>query len=260
MTETGNQAAELTLDAIFNGGLTLSQPRTGYRFSVDALLLADFARVNPGQLVVDLGTGVGVIALALARRMGRGRVLAVEVQARLADCARKNVSANPSPVDIRVLEMDWSDLGMNEVDRPVDVVVCNPPYRRLGAGRLNPDAEEAVARHEIKGGLASAARTAKRLLVKGGSLFVIYPASRLAGSFARLTDSSFEPKRLRMIHSRAGEEARLALIEARSGGGEELTVEPPLIIYRGKNDYTVEVKEILSGKRFDGIKGPTIAL
>ncbi len=259
MTEIENQASELTIDTIFDGRLTLSQPRTGYRFSLDALLLADFVRVNPEQYIIDLGTGAGVIALALARRMDRGRIMAVEVQARLAHCARKNVNANPSTVDIRILELDWDDLTINEIDRPVDAVVCNPPYRRLGAGRLNPDKEEAVARHEIKGGLASAARTAKRLLVKGGSLSIIYPATRLAGSFTQLIASSLEPKRLRMIHSRPGEDARLALIEARLGGGEELTVEPPLFIYRDENNYSVEVSEILSGKRFDGTKGAPTA-
>jgi tRNA1Val (adenine37-N6)-methyltransferase len=125
---------------------------------------------------------------------------------------------------------------------------------------LNPGKEEAVARHEIKGGLASAAGTAKRFLIKGGGLYVIYPAARLAGSFAQLKDASLEPKRLRMIHSRPGEDARLALVEARLGGGEELTVEPPLFVYRDENNYSIEVSEILSGKRFDGTKGPPIAL
>lgn len=242
---------ELTRDTMYNGRLTLFQPQSGYRFSVDAPLLADFVQAGPGRTVVDLGTGVGIIALTLARRMGQGRVLAVEVQRRLAECAEMNVAKNPGGARVEVLNMDWSGLNLEVLGGPADIVVCNPPYRRLGTGRISPDQEEAVARHEIRGSLVSAAQTAVRVLTPGGSLAVIYPASRLAGLMAGLRAAGLEPKRLRLVHSRPGEKAVLVLVEARAGGGEELEAAPPLYIYHLGEDYSAETQAILSGKCLD---------
>ena len=237
----------LTRNSVFHGQISIAQPKAGYRFSIDALLLADFARVNPGDTVVDLGSGVGVIALCLARRMGRGRILAVEVQPRLAECARINVAENPDIPPVEVLEMNWTELTPSLIGGPVHYAVCNPPYRKLGSGRVNPQSEEAAARHEVLGSAAAAAVTAARILGPGGRLAVIYPASRLAGLLTDLRDAGLEPKRLRLAHSRSGEIARLALVEARLGGHEDLTIEPPMFIYQNEKDYGEEVEAILSG-------------
>ncbi|MEW5722168.1 MAG: methyltransferase, partial [Thermodesulfobacteriota bacterium] len=215
--------------------------------SVDALLLADFARVGPGWTVVDLGAGVGVVAAVLARRMGRGLVWAVEIQARLAACARINAAALSQAAEIRVLETDWSKLTVKDTGGPVAAVVCNPPYRRLGSGRINPADEEAGARHEVFGSAASATQAAARVLARGGRLALVYPAPRLAGLFRDLAAAGFEPKRLRSVYSRAGEQATLALVEARLGGGEELQVEPALYIHLEDGGYTPETAAILSG-------------
>jgi len=240
----------LTKDAIFEGRITLAQPRTGYRFGLDSLLLADFAQVGPGRTVVDLGAGVGVIALALALRMGRGRVVAVEVQPRLAECARINASENACGSLVQVLVMDWADLTPDHCPGPVDLVVSNPPYRALGTGRVNPDQEEAGARHEIHGNAASAAQTAAGILKPRGRLAVIYPAARLIGLVNDLKTAGFEPKRLRLVHSRPGEKARLALVEAGLGGGEELEILPPMFVYQKEREYSEEVRAILAGEAF----------
>ena len=244
--------SELKADAALEGGLKLVQPRTGYRFSIDAVLLADFARAEPGDSVVDLGAGCGVIGLALARRLGRGRLISVEIQHRLAECARLNTQNNPTGVETVVLEMDWRDLSPEMISGRVDSVVSNPPYRKLGSGRVNLDQEEALARHEFKGDLASMIEAAKRVLKLKGLLFVVYPADRLGDLFEALFAALFAPKRLRLVHSRITEKAVLALVEASSGGGRELTVLPPLILYGDGTEYTPEAEAILSGKGSDG--------
>ncbi|MBW2091623.1 MAG: methyltransferase [Deltaproteobacteria bacterium] len=246
---------DLTFDTIFKGALTVKQPRSGYRFAIDALFLADFTSVKPGQIIVDLGTGVGVVALALARGMGRGRVIAVEIQPRLAQCARMNAKDNHLDSLIEILEMNWSEITTETIGGPADHVVCNPPYRRLGSGRISPNQEEAVARHELKGSLSSAAQTAARLLTPGGQFSVIYPAARLASLVLELRKHDLEPKRLRLVHSRPDERARLALVEAKLGSGEELVVCPPLFVYQTGKAYSAEVEAILCGKSSAQPKG-----
>ncbi len=239
---------DVTTDTIYKGALTIRQPRSGYRFAIDALLLANFVRVKEGQLVVDLGTGVGIVALTLAWRMGQGRVFAVEIQPRLAQCARMNAEANPAGSLVEILEMDWSKITRESIGAPADHVVCNPPYRRLGTGRISPNQEEALARHELAGSLTSAAQAATRLLAPGGCFSVIYPAVRLADLIRVMKKYNLEPKRMRLVHSRPGDNARLAMIEAKLGGGEELNVYPPLYIYEAGKVYSAEVEAILAGE------------
>ncbi|MEW6263794.1 MAG: methyltransferase [Thermodesulfobacteriota bacterium] len=242
---------ELTLDSIYDGRLKIAQPAEGYRFSLDALLLADFARPSPGQTVIDLGAGVGVVALALAWRLGQGRVLAVEIQPRLAELARKNAEINRQAA-VEVLEMDWTRLTLDHLGGPADYAVCNPPYREIGTGRINPGDEEAAARHELRGRLVEAARAAGRILSPSGRLAVVYPASRLVSMIADLISTGFEPKRMRLVHSRAGEKAKRVLVEARLGGRPELNIEPPLYVYTVGLSYTDEAEAILAGRASGG--------
>lgn len=251
---------KVTRTTMFDQTLCLLQPQQGYRFSLDAVLLADFADIGPGQAVADLGAGVGIIGIILARRIGYGRVVLVELQPRLAALARRNITNNALGPDMDVLEMDWNDLTADLVHQPmvggqVDYVVCNPPYRSLGTGRVNPNNEEAIARHEIRGSLVGMIKAAKQLLVPGGKLAVIYPASRMARLMAELKNRGFEPKRMRMVHSRTHEGARFVMVEAKMNAGEELDVLPPLIIYRNAGDYSREIKTILSGRLVAGPSG-----
>ena len=248
MNQSDEKSSEFTEDVIYDGELTLVQPKSGYRFALDSLLLGDFARVKPEQRVLDLGTGVGVVALTLARRMGRGVIFAAEIQSRLAACARQNVRRNDLTSLIEILETDWTDLVLERLGGRVDHVTCNPPYRELGAGRLPPDQEETIARHEMKGSLADAARVAADLLLPGGRLSIVYPAARLTTALTRLRAAKLEPKRLRLVHTRPDRKARMALVEARFQGGEELEVIPPLIIYDQGEVYSKEAEAILQGR------------
>ena len=69
-----------TLDAIFQGRLRIIQPEKGYRFSVDAVLLAGLTRIRPQDRVVDLGSGCGIIPLLLACRQPVAHITGIEIQ------------------------------------------------------------------------------------------------------------------------------------------------------------------------------------
>jgi tRNA1(Val) A37 N6-methylase TrmN6 len=76
----------VTDDAFLGGALRILQPKDGYRAGVDAVLLAASASVRAGrrERVLDVGAGVGVVGLALARRIADAEVVLVERDARLA--------------------------------------------------------------------------------------------------------------------------------------------------------------------------------
>jgi tRNA1(Val) A37 N6-methylase TrmN6 len=236
-----------TLDTLFQGGLKLRQSRRGYRFSLDALLLACFAAVRPGESVVDLGTGNGVIALVLAYLYPGLSVTAVELQRGMTERARENARLNGFEKRIRVLCGDVRRIAQIAAPESHALVVCNPPYRKPASGRISSDPEKRIARHEIAGGLDDFTRAGAYLLRVNGGMAVIYPAVRTVDLLATMRAAGLEPKRLRMVHSFAGAEASLVLVEGAKGGRSGMKILAPLVIYEKGKQYSAEVASILAG-------------
>ena len=233
-----------TVDDILGGRLKILQKEKGYRFSLDSLLLAHFIRLNRNKRVVDLGTGSGIIALILTYRFDLQGVIAMEVQTELVDMAQRSIRLNGLESRIDIRQGNVKDVGNFLDPQSFDVAVFNPPYRKLSSGRINPDEEKAVARHEIMGSIADFLSSAKYLLKDTGSVFLIYPARRGVELFYRMRLNSIEPKRIRMVHSDSSSRAEFILTEGVKSGGEELTVMPPLFIYHEKGTYSREMEEI----------------
>jgi len=223
-------------------GLRVWQPSDGYRFSLDAYLLAAFVDEAPDTAIFEVGYGSGVIALLLAAVKGL-RVSGVEIQPRMAELARRSVALNG--LDDRV-ELELGDFREYR-GGPHAALVVNPPYRPLATGRLNPDQAIAQSRHELSLSLDELAGGAARSLKPGGRFYCIYPAWRLVDLMAQLRGAGLEPKRLRTVHSRIDGPGRLCLVAATRGGGRELKLEAPLIIYGADGQYSEEVRAIFAG-------------
>ena len=82
------------IDRFMDGRLKLIQSKDGYRFSIDAILLAEFVTIRQGDVVVDLGTGCGVIPLFLLLIKSVGYSFGLEIQEELAGQAARNVLLN----------------------------------------------------------------------------------------------------------------------------------------------------------------------
>jgi tRNA1Val (adenine37-N6)-methyltransferase len=214
------------IDAVLGGQLRIIQSRHGYRFSVDALLLADFVSITPGDVVVDLGAGCGIISLLLAKKGRAGSIVGLELQEELASQAKRTAVLNGLEERISIVRGDLRALPM--APRCADVVVCNPPYRTGRSGRINPDPCKALARHEIAMSLLDIFAAAKTLLRPRGKLALIYPANRLTEVFSRMRSQDLEPKRLQVIYPDSASHAKLAMIEGRLGGKSGLTILPPI--------------------------------
>jgi tRNA1Val (adenine37-N6)-methyltransferase len=233
-----------SLDPLFHGKLLFIQKQNGYRFSMDAVILAKLTIAGKGDRVLDLGAGCGVIPLILSLDSRCGPLVGVEVQPDLVELARRNVLLNDRQESISILHMNLKDIKEHLEAGSFDVVVSNPPFGTPGTGRISPRPQRAVARHEIEASLEDVLEAAFYALKTGGRLFVIYPASRLVRLICGLKKRSLEPKTLRMVHAREGSEAQLAVIHAAKGGGEELTVLKPLYVYNVSGEYTAEMEDI----------------
>ena len=223
-----------SIDAFMDGRLKVIQSKTGYRFSIDAILLSEFVTIKPGDIVIDLGTGCGIIPLLLLLTRPVGYAFGLEIQAGLADQAVRNAGINGFKHKMRIVLGDIKHLPL--APSSADVVICNPPYRRKGSGRINPDPQRAIARHEILASLNDILDAAGRLLRAKGTLAMIYPADRLVDMLVMMRGFNLEPKRVRIIHPGLQSEAKLALIEASSGGRAGVKIMPPLF---DQGDYSI---------------------
>jgi tRNA1Val (adenine37-N6)-methyltransferase len=236
-----------SLDTLIDGKLRLYQSRNGYRFSLDALLLAHFVTIKAHEQIVDLGAGNGTIALLLSQLYPTVSITALEVQAAMADRARRSVALNGVAERVTVVSGDLRQARSLLAPSSVDAVVSNPPFRKPNSGRISPQREKQIARHEIEGGLTDFLGAAVHVLRAKGRLALVYSAERAVELLAALRDAGLEPKRLRWVHSFAGDAALLVLAEAVKGGRSGVEVAPPLVVYRAAKEYSDEVAAIVAG-------------
>lgn len=231
-------------DSFFDGKLLVKQDPAGYRFSIDAILLASHARPRAKERVLDLGTGCGIIPLILAYRHPDISAFGIEIQKELAHMAISNVKANHLQDQITVLCRDMRELKPDSIGGPVDLVVCNPPYHKPASGRINPDRQRAIARHELKINLTDMLQTAKRMLRTAGRFVTIYTAERMTDLFFQMRVHGIEPKSMRTIHGQLEAEARLILVSGTKGAQPGTRLDPPLIIYDSNGCYSPEILEM----------------
>jgi tRNA1Val (adenine37-N6)-methyltransferase len=242
-----------TLDNILGGRLALIQPISGYRFAIDSILLGSFARPRRTDRLLELGAGCGVIAAMITLLRQPREVVAIELQPPLAAIAQRNVMLNRL-AHFTALQ---ADLRAGAIDgiapASFDYVVANPPYRAPHCGRESPNAGRRLARGSGGATLREFIAAAARYVVEGGRFALIFTASRSAELIAELRSKSFEPKRCRFVHPYADRPATLILIEARKGGGAEVAVEAPLILWERSGVYTAHARAILSGDQAGAI-------
>ncbi|EGB15336.1 methyltransferase small [Pseudodesulfovibrio mercurii] len=219
--------------AYFPRGLV--QPGGGYRFSLDSLLLAAFANVTRGQTGLDLGCGCGVVALGLLLRQPGLRLAGVELNPLSVRAAEENAASLHFSDKLSIIQGDVADW---QPDGVVDFVVANPPYRKLGKGRPSADEERRAARFEATGTFAAFARCAALALKTRGRFTFVHLPERLAELLADLAGAGLTPKRMRLVHGKPDQEARMILVEAVKAAAQGLRVEPPLILHEGEGKGT----------------------
>ncbi|MBZ0170165.1 MAG: tRNA1(Val) (adenine(37)-N6)-methyltransferase [Kofleriaceae bacterium] len=223
-----------SLDSLGISDLKIIQSLTGFRHSMDALLLAQFAVPRTADRVLDLGCGNGAIAFLLAHRYPDLRIAGLEVQPALADRARRGARLNEMQDRIEIVEGDLRQITHLLPAAGFDMVLCNPPYRELASGRLSPDPEIRQAKHELTATLQEAIAAVRYLLAAKGRTCLIYHTSRLVDLLNGLRAARMEPKRLRLVHSYPGAQAELSLVEARRDARPGLQILTPLFVYQAR--------------------------
>ncbi len=232
------------IDDLQLAGLRIIQKERGFRFGMDAVLLADFVRVEERDRAADFGTGTGILPLLLAGR-GKGRHFdAFELQQDMADMAMRSVQLNGLAERINVHNVPVEQADSVVAPGTLDAIICNPPYGVPGTTLLNPAKTLSLARHQTEEGLTAWYRMAYRLLRGKGRFSMIYPAPRMLEAMTALSKARLEPKRFRLIYPHADKPANLVLIEAMKDAKPMLHPEPPLIVYETDGSMTAELRRI----------------
>jgi tRNA1Val (adenine37-N6)-methyltransferase len=232
--------------------LFIRQPRRGYRFSIDSVLLADFAAPLCGETALDLGTGSGVVLLILAKTCpALRRGIGVEIQPQLWEFARRNIEENGYASRLEAVLGDFREDLPDLSGTAFDLVVSNPPYRRVGEGRRNPDPQKEIARHEVSCTMTDLFGAAGRRLAPRGRFAMTGLPARLPEMVEGAAAAGIFPDRLRFIHSLPDQPANLVLFAGSRGKAGGPVVLPPLTICSEKGRYHPEVERIY-GRLFGG--------
>jgi len=235
----------VTLDGLGRYGLKIAQPVDGYRFSLDAVLAADFASSAESARFADLGTGCGVIPLILCRRFSGVSVVGMESNKAMAELARDNAARNGMTDRVRIVCEDVATAKSLFPVSSFDGVIANPPFRTPVSGRVSPKAGRDTARHESTAGIADFLAAAKYLVTPAGRIAFVYHPDRLAEFIHCAAELKLALLRLRMVHGTLDAPAKIFLAELAKGRKGTTTVLPPLIVYGADGAYTAEMRGIL---------------
>ncbi len=236
----------ISRDTLFDGRLICHQSKAGYRFSVDAVLAAHFFTPKSGDTILDLCSGCGVIGLILAYRHPDVIISGLEFQEELVDLGRQNSKINGFQERLSIIQGDACMIKHHIKPEHFDLVVCNPPYRKLETGRINSQDQAAIARHEITAAMCDFVGAASFAVRNRGVVVFIYPATRVGVLIAVLQQNRLMPKRVQPVYSYPGKDsARLVLVEAVKNGGEQCELMTPLYIYESKNgEYSQQMMKL----------------
>lgn len=219
----------ITTNAYLDGRLTVRQPAKGYRAGVDPVLLAASVPAKPGQLVLELGCGVGTASLCLSYRINGLRMSAVELQGEYAALARENAIANNIEMEVHV--GDLAKLPDTLRQQTFDHVIANPPYFDRTASTAAENQGREVAMGEATP-LATWVDVAARRVSPKGYVSFIHRAERLPELLQEFS-KRLGSIQLLPLQSRAGREAGLILLRGRKGGRADFRLHSPIIMHEG---------------------------
>ena len=233
-----------TLDALQLDGLHLIQKKEGFRFGVDAVLLANFANVNRKHSVLDLCTGTGIIPFIIYGKKNPKEVVGIEIQEEFAEMANRSAKINNIEDKVSFVCGDLKDKELSKSMPKFDVVTVNPPYKLNNSGILNPNDKLAIARHEVLCTLEDVIIAARKLLKDNGRMYMVHRPERLIDIFELMRKHKIEPKRVQMIQPNSKKAPNIVLVEGQRDGGAYLKWEAPLYVYNEDGSYSDELNKI----------------
>ena len=237
-----------THDSIYQGKLTLEQPKKAYRFGSDAMLLAASVHAHDGQKVVELGCGVGAVLLAAHHRLPGIHFTGIEREDRYAALAKANIHRNKAESHVTVVQGDVCDKGMLHLLGTFDHVTANPPYYETGVHSGAPDELRRVARQQCPEDLAEWLQAANRFVKPKGTVTLIHSVEKLDELIEGLKKFC-GAIRVFPLWPQAGQSCKRIIIHGLKGSKTPLTIMPGLVLHEADGQMTKRAAEIINRGR-----------
>ena len=238
------------LDRLERENIDIIQSSEVFSFSIDAVLLSDFATIPQQRkaTIVDLCTGNGVVSFLLSVKT-KNKIIGVELQDALCDMANRTIQLNQLEEKVEILQADVREITTVLKKDSIDYITCNPPYFKLQEQALvNQKEAFTIARHEIHLPLEELLQNISGLLKMKGKAFIVHRPDRLTDILTTARQYRLEPKRIQFIHPKEGKESNIVLIEfIKDGQPGGVRILPPITVFDENNEYTDKLKEVLWG-------------
>ena len=251
LNRSGLKLEKFSPDPLFNEKIKVSQPENGYRFSMDSFILAGHIQPRGIEKIVDIGCGCAIMPLILAFKWPALKITGVEIQKELSWFARQNTFANSLENTIHILHENINNITLSDINGKADIIISNPPYIKKNCGRLNPDSQKTIARHEITLDIDMLFNCSDRLLSEKGRLYIIFPAERLSDLLHAMEAYKFCPEFFRHIYTNKNCPAKRIVLcaiknSAVKNSGKSSIVRPPLFIYTSENKFSDEYSSLFN--------------
>lgn len=233
---------DVRIDIVPGSQYRILQNKMKFSYGIDAIILSDFAQAR--GLVMDLGTGTGIIPIRLADGKDIKKIYGVEIQGDVAELAKESVKLNKLEEKIQILNMDLKDLRDRFSKASFDTIISNPPYMKTGSAILNEEENFALSRHEIACSFEDIISVSDYLLKPLGKIYLVHRPNRLVDILSTMRQYRIEPKYIRFVQPRWDKKPNLVLIEGVKGGRADLKFHDPLIVYDENGNYLDEIYEI----------------
>ena len=198
----------------FDNGISVYQNDDLYKFTQDAIMLAKFCNIKHSDNVLELCAGSGVISFYAYSLCSFNKLYFNEIQPEMCEIIKENITYNNFKRKSKIFNCNLKDLKLTDFNKPLDVIICNPPYFKANANsKTNEKYEIAVARHEIEATLADIVEKSATLLKDKGRLYMVHLASRSAELAGECYKHNLQIKRMKYVFN-GDKEAYLVLVEA----------------------------------------------
>ena len=168
------------IDDLEYKGLKIIQNKDGFCFGVDSVLLSDYAKkIKKNATVLDIGTGTGIISILLCKKTNLSKIYGIEIQEDVADMAKRSSELNGLEDKFEVININIKDVFTKIEPHSCDVVVTNPPYKKVDTGVKSTDKKQLISRHEVECTLEDIISASSKLLYDLGEFYMVHRAERI---------------------------------------------------------------------------------
>jgi len=208
------------------------------KVGVDAVLLGAWANVNNGANILDVGSGSGIVALMMAQRYPKSKILAIEINVDSYSDLKENIINSPWNNRIEALNCDFNSYSNGE---KFDLVISNPPF--FESTNSNMEIGRKLARQSVSLTPSQLCNVSQKILYPKSSLIVVFPFSLRDEFIMAALKNGFYLFRELKIKDNVSSEYKRSLLHFKNSKVEKLTQEE-LILKHETGTYSNEFNKL----------------